>query len=162
MVSTAEKAAARRAEKAKWQADAEAAAAAVLANDVNTEINNVPVKVEDGAKAVAEMVVVRKATVAAVKAGKTSVARKPATAKKAVKKAKTAKSVPTPSTSDGDEGVDTGEENNEELPDLSDVSEIAVSLLRKRPVMATRRRSRRGAKKAVVYADGMDEDDDDI
>jgi UV DNA damage endonuclease len=139
MVSTAEKAAARRAEKAKWQADTEAAAAAaaVLANDVNTEINNVPVKVEDGAKAVAEMAVVRKATVAAVKAGKTSVARKPATTKKAVKKAKTAKSVPTPSTSDGDEGVDTREESNEELPDLSDVGEIAVPLLRKRPVTAT-------------------------
>jgi UV DNA damage endonuclease len=163
MVSTAEKAAARRAEKAKWQVDAEAApAAAVLANDVNTEINNVPVKVEDGAKVVAEMAMVRKATVAAVKAGKTSVARKPAKAKKAVKKAETAKSVPTLSTSDGDEGVDTGEETNEQLPRLSDASEIAIPLLRKRLIIATGRRSGCGAKKAVVYADGMDEDDDDI
>jgi UV DNA damage endonuclease len=68
MVSTAEKAAARRAEKAKWQADTEATAAAVLANDVNTEINNVPVKVKDGAKAAAKMAVVRKSTGAAVKA----------------------------------------------------------------------------------------------
>jgi UV DNA damage endonuclease len=153
MVSTAEKAAARRAEKAKWQADTEAAAAAVLANNVNTE---------DGAKAAAEMAVVRKATVVAVKAGKTPVARKPATAKKAVKKAKTTKSVLTPSTSDGDKSVDTGEEGNEEFPDLSDVNEIAVPLLRKGLVIAIGRRSGRGAKKAVVYADGMDEDNDDI
>jgi UV DNA damage endonuclease len=145
IVSTAEKAAARRAEKAKWQADTEAAAAtaAVLANDVNTE---------DGAEVAAEMAVMRKATVAAVKAGKTSVARKPAKAKKGA---------PTPSTSNRDEGVDIGEENNEELLDLSDVSEIAVPLVKRRLVIATGRRSGHGAKKAVLYANGMDEDDDE-
>jgi hypothetical protein len=47
-------------------------------------------------------------------------------------------------------------------PIWTDGSEVAVPIATKRPVTARRRQSGRGTKKAVVYTDGMDEDDDDF
>jgi hypothetical protein len=47
------------------------------------------------------------------------------------------------------------------MPDLSDVRGPPFRSLG-RGVTATARRSGRGAEKAVMYADGMDEDGDDI
>jgi hypothetical protein len=50
--------------------------------------------------------------------------------------------------------------NDIKMSDLTDGSEVAVPIATKRPVTARRKQSGRGAKKAVVYTDGMDEDDD--
>ena len=161
MVTTAEKAAARRAEKAKWQADTEAAAAAVV-NGGSVEPDAVAVKAEDDLLNASHMPTLKKATSAAVKASKAAMGKKTGAPKKAVKKAKTAKIVPTPSTSDGDEEIDVEDEEDDDVLNLSHGSEIAVPIVQKRRVATTRRQSGRGAKKAVVYTDGMDEDDEEI
>ena len=119
-----------------------------------------PVNAGDDAIDASEMPAPKKATIAAVKAGKGATGKKRTAPKKAVKKAKTAKSVPTPSTSDGDEDIDIGEEEGEDIPDLSDGTEIAVPIVKKRLFTGVGRQTGRGAKKAVWYADGIEEDDD--
>jgi UV DNA damage endonuclease len=159
MITTAEKAAARRAEKAKWQADTEAAAAAVSNRGI-AESKILTAKAEYDALNDGEMPASKKAIVAAVKPSKDAAVKKPAVPNKTAKKAKTAKNVPTPSTSDGDDNDEVDEEEDEQMSDLTDASEIVVSVVKKRPFTASRRQSGRGAKKAVVYADEMDEDEE--
>jgi UV DNA damage endonuclease len=164
MVTTAEKAAARRAEKAKWQADTEAAAAAV-AKGGRVEHENVPVKAKQDELGAQGVPVLKKATAATRKASKAATGKKLAAPRRAVKRGKTATSVPTPSTSDGDEdvGIEQDEDKeDEEMPDLTDGSEVAIPIIKERSVAAVRRRSRRGVKKVVMYADGMYEDDEEI
>jgi UV DNA damage endonuclease len=161
MITTAEKAAARRADKAKWQADTEAAAAAVAIGG-SVEPKTVPIKIEANTLDVSEMPVLKRAAAAAVNASKRVPSNKAAAPKKPSKKPKTAKRMLTPSTSDGDEDVDLEGGEDEEMSDLSEGREIAVPVVKKRPVPVSRRQSRRSLKKAVVYNDGIDEDDDEI
>jgi UV DNA damage endonuclease len=120
MITTAEKAAAKRAEKAKWQADTEAAAA-VIANGRNIKPRTGFVRAQDDSLDPSEVPVLKEVTTAAVKSSKGVTGKKRATPKRPAKKAKTAKNVPTPSTSDRDENInieDDEDEDDDEMPDL--------------------------------------------
>lgn len=161
MKSTAEKAAEKRAEKAAWQAKTEAAAAAA-ANGERLEVETRDVKTEDSGRVEVEMPALKKARPIPAKATKGGRAQKTAVPKTTTRKAKNAKIVPTPSTSDGDEGL-ANQEDDEDMSDLSDGSELAIPDNKKRPVpTSSRKQSGRAAKKAVVYANDMDEEDDEI
>jgi UV DNA damage endonuclease len=161
MITTAEKAAARRAAKAKWQADTEATAAAV-ASGRKVKPRMEGVRAEDDSLGPSEVPVPPKSTTAPGKSSKRPTGTKRATPKRPPNKAKPAKNVPTPSTSDANEDANIEEDDDDDIKmsDLADGSEVAVSVATKRPVPARRKQSGRGAKKAVVYTDGMDEDDD--
>jgi UV DNA damage endonuclease len=152
MVITAEKAAARRAEKVKWQADTETAAAAV-ADWAMVKPQALAAKAEYDALKYAEMPTLKKATAAVVKASKHAAAKKRATPNKAVKKAKTAKNMPTPSTSDGDENEEVDDEEDKQMLDLTDASEVVVPVVKKRSSTASRIQSALRARKAVVFGE---------
>lgn len=146
--STSEKAAERRAEKAAWQAKTEAAEKAAA----NGERVDVDVKIEN-----VEM--------PALKKGKSTTAKGTSAKKVPVKKStKLAKNVPTPSTSDGNQELEEeDDEEDAEMPDLSDGSEVVTApAVSNRPMSTVRKQSGRGAKKKVVYADDMDDEDEEI
>ena len=142
--STAEKAAERRAEKAAWQAAREASAEgeSTKATSESAETPRVDLKA-----AKAEYLKTPKPIIKAVKAPKSAAS---------VKANKNAKDVPTPSTSDDDFDEDVG------MPDLTDGEEAKPSKkpskALSRPV-AGRRQSSRGAKRAVAYTEGDDDDE---
>jgi UV DNA damage endonuclease len=112
MITTAEKAAARRAAKAKWQADTEAMAAAV-ASEKKVKPRMEGVRAEDDSLGPSEVPVPPKLTTAPVKSSKRPTRTKRATPKRPPNKTNPAKNVPTPSTSDADENANIEEDDDE-------------------------------------------------
>lgn len=138
--TTAEKAAAKRAEKAAWQAAREASAGPDDAS-IKTEVLSAS-DVGGTAKIDIEK---SKSVYEKAKTSKAKPARAPASKKKKIEKA----AVPTPSTSDQDEDMS--------MPDLSDVEETA-KISTERPVLSKRQSSRgTNRRKPVNYAEA-DED----
>ena len=176
-----EKAAAKRAEKAAWQAAREASAGP----DVSAPASVNGIKVEPDHQEEEQVVDNPKSKVkpSSKTKAKPTTSKATATATPAKRKPKTVKAVLTPSTSDAsDDGeIDRNEEDEDaSMPDLTDDSEADVEpvpapKLTKRMLSTVsrmsngraapaldRRASGRTAKKArVVYADGGEEDEDD-
>ncbi|KAK6383019.1 UV-damage endonuclease [Exophiala oligosperma] len=166
--TTAERAAARRAEKAAWQATQEAGNAAAAAGGGSASTTTSPSQVASGDTASFNLDLGKTKSVYDVAKGKKP-ARAPRAAAAPVGKMltkKSAKSVPTPTPSESDlselsNDDDGGGGSDVDMPDLTDAEEavVATPVLKTKRAAPTRTTSRRSAKrKNVNYAEGDDEE----